>query len=223
MTALLYSFRRCPYAMRGRMALAMSGLPFEHREIILRDKPASMLGYSPKGTVPVFVTEQGEVIEESIDLVHYALGQNDPEGWLKGLDAASQQMIADNDGPFKHHLDRYKYASRYSEDAKRGDFDPSHRAAAEEYIAKLETRLSSSLFLAGETRGLADMTIFPFIRQFANTDRAWWDGPKVSTVDGDTVNTPPYPKTHKWLEGHLASDLFKSIMSKHPLWVDKVS
>ena len=217
MTALLYSFRRCPYAMRGRMALAISGLEYEHREIILRDKPASMLEFSPKGTVPVFVTAQGDVIEESIDLVHYALGQNDPEGWLDGQDATSAQFMSDNDGPFKHHLDRYKYASRYSDDAKRGDIDLTHRQEAETYIAKLEARLTASPFLAGETRSLADMTIFPFIRQFANTDRDWWDG---SQDDTSEAKNPPYPATHAWLEGHLASDLFKSVMTKFPLWVD---
>ena len=220
MTALLYSFRRCPYAMRGRMALAMSGLPFEHREIILRDKPASMLGYSPKGTVPVFITNSGEVVDESLSLMHHALGQHDPENWLDGKDAKADQFIHDNDGPFKHHLDRYKYASRYSEDAARGDVDLSHREGAQEYIAKLETRLTETPFLSGDTRGFADIAIFPFIRQFANTDRAWWDGPEVTTPDGETVNTPPYPKTHNWLEDHLNSDLFKSIMTKHPLWVD---
>ena len=211
MTAILYSFRRCPYAMRGRMALAISGLDYEHREIILRDKPASMLAYSPKGTVPVFITADGTVIDESIDVVHYALGQNDPEGWLTGQDAASAQFMADNDGPFKHHLDRYKYASRYSDDAKRGDVDLSHRADAETYIQKLEERLTTSPYLAGDTRSLADMTIFPFIRQFANTDINWWNG---------TEGEPPYPAVHKWLMGLMGSDLFKQIMTKHPLWVE---
>ena len=212
MTAILYSFRRCPYAMRGRMALAISGLEYEHRELILRDKPASMLAFSPKGTVPVYITEDGEVIDESIDLVHYALGQNDPEGWLTGQDDMSAQFMSDNDGPFKHHLDRYKYASRYNEDAKRGDVDMGHRADAETYIQKLESRLSDTPYLAGSARGLADMTIFPFIRQFANTDRGWWDGPDDAA--------PPYPAVHKWLEGLMTSELFKEIMTKHPLWVD---
>jgi glutathione S-transferase len=210
MTALLYSFRRCPFAMRGRMALRISGIDYEHREIILRDKPASMLTYSPKGTVPVFITNNRQVIDESLDVMSYALGQNDPEGWLAGKDAAADALLADIDGPFKHHLDRYKYASRYSEDAKRGDVDLSHRHRACEYIQKLETQLSGHAFLAGETRGFADIAIFPFIRQFANTDRAWWDGNTM----------PPYPAVHKWLEGHLTSDLFRSVMTKYPLWVD---
>ena len=214
MTAILYSFRRCPYAMRGRMALAISGLNYEHREIILRNKPASMLRFSPKGTVPVFITADGMVIDESLDVVHYALGQNDPEGWLARKDDMSAQFMADNDGPFKHHLDRYKYASRYNEDAKRGDVDMGHRADAETYIQKLESRLSNAPYLAGETRGLADMTIFPFIRQFANTDINWWNGPEDAA--------PPYPATHKWLTGLIGSDLFKQIMTKHPLWVESI-
>ena len=217
MTPILYSFRRCPYAMRGRMALAISGLDYEHREVLLRDKPASMLKFSPKATVPVFVTTSGEVVEESFDLMHYALGQNDPEGWLAGKDALADRFIADNDGPFKHHLDRYKYASRYSEDAKRGDVDLTHRAAAEDYIQKLEDRLNEAPYLAGEARGLADIAIFPFIRQFANTDRTWWDGPQT---EEDGNKTPPYPAVHKWLTGLMDSDLFKQIMIKHPLWVD---
>lgn len=203
--------------MRGRMALAMSGLDYEHREIILRDKPASMLEYSPKGTVPVFVTEQGEVVDESLSLMHHALGLNDPENWLAGKDTLAVQLIADNDGPFKHHLDRYKYASRYSDEAARGDVDLTHRKGAERYIAKLEARLSETPFLAGDARGFADIAIFPFIRQFANADRAWWDG---VTDEADGARTPPYPATHKWLETHLASDLFLSVMKKRPLWVD---
>lgn len=204
--------------MRGRMALAISGLEYEHREIILRDKPASMLEFSPKGTVPVFVTEQGEVVDESLSLMQHALGLNDPEDWLEGKNARAEQYIADNDGPFKHHLDRYKYASRYSDDAKRGDVDLTHRHAAEGYIAKLEARLNESPFLSGETRGFADIAIFPFIRQFANTDRDWWNGPQNDT---DGTKVPPYPATHAWLEGHLSSELFTSIMAKIPLWVDE--
>jgi len=115
--AILYSFRRCPYAMRARMALHVSGVEYEHREIILRDKPASMLDASPKGTVPVFIKDNGDVIDESLDLALWALSQNDPLGWLNGHDA---DLIAQNDGPFKYHLDRYKYASRYQDNVPRG-------------------------------------------------------------------------------------------------------
>ena len=108
--AVLYSFRRCPYAMRARMALSVSGAPYEHREVVLRDKPPQMLEVSPKGTVPVLVTAEGEVLEESLDIMRWALGQGDPEGWLDRDDPA---LVETNDGAFKHHLDRYKYATRY--------------------------------------------------------------------------------------------------------------
>ncbi|MEC7534164.1 MAG: glutathione S-transferase N-terminal domain-containing protein, partial [Pseudomonadota bacterium] len=119
---ILYSFRRCPYAMRARMALSSSGLEYEHREVVLRDKPPEMLEVSPKGTVPVLVTETGKVIEESLDIMRHALAVKDPEGWLERDDP---ELVAANDGPFKHHLDRYKYATRYA------DVDPEeHRSAA---------------------------------------------------------------------------------------------
>ncbi len=127
--AVLYSFRRCPYAMRARMALLVSGATYEHREVVLRDKPAAMLEASPKGTVPVFVTEDGVVLEESLDIMRWALGNSDPERWL---DDANANLIEANDGPFKHHLDRYKYATRYD------DVDPEeHRAAALAHLRQL--------------------------------------------------------------------------------------
>lgn len=205
MPAILYSFRRCPYAMRGRMALHVSGVQYEHREIILRDKPAAMLNASPKGTVPVFITEQEQIIDESLDLMLWALKKHDPLGWLKTDMDEALSVIRTNDGPFKHHLDRYKYASRYKSDAKRGDVDTDHRIEAEVHIQSLENRLVSRPHLMGETQTLADVAIFPFIRQFANTDSNWWE-------------TNPYPRTRDWLLRHVESDLFKSIMTKHKLW-----
>lgn len=208
MSAILYSFRRCPYAMRGRMGLHVSGLEYEHREIILRDKPAAMLEASPKGTVPVYIKPDGEVIEESLDLLRWALSQNDPLGWLDCDIADADALIAANDGPFKHHLDRYKYASRYKETAARGDIDLSHRFEAEKQIAVLEARLSSAEYLLGDKQTIADIAVFPFIRQFANTDKNWWDN-------------APYPNTQAWLTRHLESDLFKTIMKKHPLWASE--
>ncbi|MGJ8563369.1 MAG: glutathione S-transferase [Alphaproteobacteria bacterium] len=205
MTAILYSFRRCPYAMRGRMALHASNAVYEHREIVLRDKPDAMLKVSPKGTVPVFVTESGDIVDESLDLMHWALSRNDPLGWL-GCDLkAAQALITANDGPFKHHLDRYKYASRYKDDAARGDVDLTHRSEAVKHIDVLETHLSAHDYLLDPKESLADIAIFPFIRQFANTDRDWWD-------------SAPYPRTQAWLTRHMESDLFKTIMKKHPVW-----
>ena len=203
--ALLYSFRRCPYAMRGRMGLKVSGLDYEHREILLKDKPAHMLELSPKGTVPVFQTDDGQVIDESLDLLNFAIAVNDPLGWLNCDLASAKDLIAHNDGPFKHHLDRYKYASRYDEKAKRGDVDIDHRTACEKTLSIYETRLSNHEFLMGERQTIADIAIFPFIRQFANTDIKW-------------RNNSPFPKTKSWLLRHTESELFLSIMKKFPLW-----
>jgi glutathione S-transferase len=194
---VLYSFRRCPYAMRARMALSVSDAQYEHREVVLRDKPPQMLEASPKGTVPVLVAENGEVLEESLDVMRWALGQSDPEGWLDRDDPA---LIEANDGPFKHHLDRYKYATRYD------DVDPEeHRAAALDILRTLEERLEAGAYLCGEQRGFADIAIFPFIRQFANADRAWFD-------------VQDLPKLQAWLEGLITSDLFTGVMQKHPQW-----
>ncbi|WP_026940772.1 glutathione S-transferase [Hellea balneolensis] len=203
--AILWSFRRCPYAMRGRMGLKVSGIDYEHREIILRDKPKTMLDASPKGTVPVFIKDDGNVIEESLDLLHWALSRNDPLGWLDCDLEAANTLIMANDTDFKHHLDRYKYASRYSEDAKRGDTDLSHRLEAEKHIQTLENFLESGPYLLGEKQTIADIAIFPFMRQFSNVEPDWW-------------NSGPYPKTLKWLSQHVESELFKSIMIKYPLW-----
>ena len=206
MTAILYSFRRCPYAMRGRMGLHVSGLKYEHREVVLRDKPDHMLEVSPKGTVPVYIKADGAVIEESLELLKWALAQNDPRGWLECDKDKANELIAAIDGPFKHHLDRYKYASRYSDSAKRGDVDLSHRAEAEKHIQTLEDQLAEGDFLLGDKQSIADIAIFPFIRQFANTDLNWW-------------NENPYSKTRNWLVRHVESDLFKSIMTKYPQWI----
>lgn len=205
MTAILYSFRRCPYAMRARMALHVSGTEYEHREVLLRDKPDAMLAASPKGTVPVFVMADGTVIDESYDVMEWALGQNDPLGWMDCDQEKAEFLIDRNDGPFKHNLDRYKYASRYSDDAKRGDIDLTHRRAAEEHIQIIEQNLEKNKYITGKTQSIADIAIFPFIRQFANTDKNWWD-------------QSPYPRTRDWLMRHTESDLFKTIMTKHPLW-----
>ncbi|MDA8708643.1 glutathione S-transferase [Hellea sp.] len=205
MGAILYSFRRCPYAMRGRMGLKVSGLDYEHREVLLRNKPQEMLDTSPKGTVPIFIKDDGQVIDESLNLLNWALAQNDPLGWLNCDLEAANALITATDTEFKHHLDRYKYASRYSDDAKRGDVNLSHRADAESHIGVLEEHLKNGPYLLGETQTIADIAIFPFLRQFANVEPEWW-------ADA------PYPKTRDWLTRHVESDLFKSVMTKYPLW-----
>ena len=192
----LYSFRRCPYAMRGRMGLAISETPVRLREIILRDKPDEMLKASPKGTVPVLI-DDGVVVDESLDVMRWALAKNDPEDWAHTLD---DPLIEENDGPFKHHLDRYKYATRYE------DADPEeHRAAGFAFLKKLEERLTSNSYLGGDKRSGVDIAIFPFVRQFRIADPVWFDA-------------APIPKTLRWLNEMVDSDLFKSVMKKYPLW-----
>ena len=193
---ILYSFRRCPYAMRARMALLVSGRRVELREILLRDKPAHMLALSPKGTVPVLALPDGRVIDQSIDIMRWALAGHDPEQWLTGDDA---ELIAANDGPFKHHLDRYKYASRHG-------VDPiEHRDAALALLESLERRLEASGHLCGATRSLTDIALFPFIRQFAATEPTWFARQPLRRVQG-------------WLAGHLESDLFARAMIRHTPW-----
>lgn len=191
--------------MRGRMGLHVSALDYEHREVLLREKPAQMLEVSPKGTVPVYIQENGDIIDESLDLLRFALAQNDPHHWMDCDTDDADALITANDGPFKHNLDRYKYASRYSDDAARGDVDLSHRLAAEDHLKTLETRLEMNSYLMGDTQTYADIAIFPFIRQFANTDLDWWV-------------QAPYPNLRAWLSLHIESDLFKVIMKKHPQW-----
>lgn len=193
---ILYSFRRCPYAMRARMALLVSGTPFELREIKLSAKPDTMLSASPKGTVPVLVFADGEVIDESLEIMRWALNQSDPEHWLAGDDTTLIEM---NDGPFKHHLDRYKYAARHSSDPI------EHRSAAIKILEKLEDRLLRENFFMGHSSALADIAIMPFVRQFAQADRTFFDA-------------QPLPALHRWLAWHLATDLFAEAMVKLKLW-----
>lgn len=193
---LLYSFRRCPYAMRARMAIAISGVPVRLREVLLRDKPDEMLAASPKGTVPVLIDDKA-VIDESLAVMDWALSRNDPENWRTRDDA---KLIAENDGDFKHHLDRYKYATRYD------DADPNeHRAEGVKFLEQLAARLEKQPFLCGDERGRADIAIFPFVRQFRIADMDWFDN-----------NAPAQVRT--WLKGLMGSELFQSIMKKYPQW-----
>ena len=200
---ILYSFRRCPYAMRARMALWVAGIPVELREVKLADKPRELGEASAKATVPVLVTHDG-VIDESLAIMRWALGESDPEGWLNGDDEA---LIERNDGPFKHHLDRYKYPVRYPDENEgyESAFSLHHRAQGLTILQKLDTLLADSKQLCGDRPTLADIALFPFIRQFANTDRAWFDAQDL-------------PHLQRWLEGHLASDLFHAIMPKFAPW-----
>ncbi|MGB6229587.1 MAG: glutathione S-transferase N-terminal domain-containing protein [Litorimonas sp.] len=201
---ILYSFRRCPYAMRARMALDVSGIRVEHREVALRNKPDAMLKASPKGTVPVLVTEDGKVIDESLEIMIWALDRNDPEGWLEAADADS--IFVDTFlSEFKTVLDRYKYASRYDPEARRGDVDTAHRGHALDLIETHFVPLESRPFLGGGSPRLADMATFPFVRQFANVEPDWW---RQSAPAG----------TRRWLTGLVESPRFQRIMGKHDLW-----
>lgn len=193
---VLYSFRRCPYAMRARMTLLVSRLSFEIREVVLRDKPALLITASRKATVPVLVLADGRVIDESLDIIRWALRHADPEDWLGGDDEA---MIDHFDTRFKHHLDRTKYAERY-------DADPLiHRAAALEMLQILEARLAGQTNLCRAARALTDIAIMPFVRQFAAIDRPWF-------------GAQPIPRVRQWLARHLASPLFERSMLRLPPW-----
>jgi glutathione S-transferase len=193
---ILYSFRRCPYAMRARMALLVSGVACEVREVKLRDKPADLIELSPKGTVPVLLAPDGRVVDQSIDIMRWALLRHDPEGWLASAD---DPLIALNDGAFKFHLDRYKYPDRHQSDPA------EHRAAAVDMLQLLEARLSRAANLAGAARSFSDIAIIPFVRQFANTDRVFFDALRL-------------PGLQQWLASHIASPLFETAMITRPRW-----
>ena len=199
---VLYSFRRCPYAMRARLAVKASGLAVALREVVLRDKPAELLAISPKATVPVLQLPDGRVLEQSLDIMRWALALNDPQGWLRDGEQADVQALIDlNDGPFKQSLDRYKYASR----------DPEKSAEAwreqgiGQLLSPLEIRLSRHRFLLRDTPSLADMALLPFVRQFAGVDEAWFD-------------TCALPRLRDWKQQLTATPLFASVMQKYDAW-----
>ncbi|MGY2298565.1 glutathione S-transferase [Pseudomonas yamanorum] len=192
---VLYSFRRCPYAMRARMALRYSGVAVQIIEVSLKAKPAEMLALSPKGTVPVLSVD-GRVIDESLAIMRWALAQNDPEGWLLEDDGATQALIEENDQGFKYQLDRYKYAERYPEQPME-----HYRAEGEVFLSKLEGLLAQREYLLAGHLSLADVALAPFVRQFAHVDREWF-------------GRAPYPRLQAWLQRFLESPLFIAIMAK---------
>jgi glutathione S-transferase len=206
MLPILYSFRRCPYAMRARLALYASGIAIELREVELRNKPESMLAASPKGSVPVLVLPDGQVIDESWAIMLWALHQHDPEGWLGKNDAhvdAASPLIIENDTTFKGNLDRYKYPDRYPEHTQ-----IHYRIQAEIFLQRLEQRLRATPHLLGDTLSIADAGVFPFIRQFAGVDKHWFA-------------QAPYPSLRRWLKILLNSDRFDAVMRKYPPWKPK--
>ena len=202
---ILYSFRRCPYAIRTRMALSYAAIDVEHREVLLRDKPTAMLKVSPKGTVPVLELGDGQILDQSLEIMHWALGQNDPNDWRgkerqQSLQAKGEALIDENDSAFKSALDRYKYATRYP------DASPlANRKLAEIFLEKLEGAFNTHPFLLGDSIALADVAIFPFVRQFAGVDRDWFDG-------------AGFPKVFAWLRAFETGTLFLGVMQKRSPW-----
>ncbi len=199
MTATLFSFRRCPYAMRARMALHYAGCAVQIEEVSLKHKPARMLEYSPKGTVPVLV-DGDRVLEQSLDIMHWALAQNDPDNWLlidNGEERRTiQALIEENDQVFKAHLDRYKYHVRHPQHSQQ-----YYRAQGEVFLSKLEARLQHRDFLITGHLTLADVALAPFIRQFGAVDPQWFA-------------TSPYPALRGWLQRFVESALFRAVMVK---------
>ncbi|WP_336352517.1 glutathione S-transferase [Pseudomonas atacamensis] len=195
----LYSFRRCPYAMRARMALRYAGVPVEIVEVSLKDKPAQMLALSPKGTVPV-LNADGVVIDESLQIMRWALAQNDPDDWMLAGDSFAalwmEKLIEGNDQIFKSALNRYKYAERYPEQPME-----AYRAEGALFLQKLDELLEGRDYLLAEHPSLADIALLPFVRQFAHVDREWFA-------------QTPYVRLQAWLQRLLESELFISIMKK---------
>lgn len=196
---LLYSFRRCPYAIRARMAITAATVPVRLEEVSLKDKPQAMLEYSSKGTVPVLV-DGDKVIDESLEIMQWALAQNDPNDWYVSLSQEelgnSEKMIRDNDGEFKGWLDRYKYADRHPEHSQE-----YYRGQCDRYLTSLEAILQQQPYLVSQQITFADIAIFPFIRQFSMVDQAWF-------AQG------PYPNLFRWLTSLLELPLFIRVMEK---------
>lgn len=197
---LLYSFRRCPYAMRARMAIAYARQTVEIREITLKQKPSSLLNFSPKATVPVLVLEDGTVIDQSLDIMRWALSKHDPDNWQENV-TQQEALISTNDTDFKESLDRYKYADRHPET------ELYYREDCYRFLNDLETQLQAKNYLFGDNFCLADIAIFPFIRQFAHVDLRWFENTEWHAVK-------------RWLEEFKTSELFSSIMHKYPAWAE---
>jgi glutathione S-transferase len=189
--------------MRSRLALLASGLDYEHREVVLRDKPAAMLAASPKGTVPVLVLQNaqvmGEVIDQSVDIMLWALRQHDPYHWLDNEEDALK-WIARCDGDFKFHLDRYKYPNRYE-----GADALLHRSKAAEFAAEIESHVFQNNYKFNSSLGIYYASYMPFIRQFSNTDKIWFAA-------------QPWPHLQAALASFEASAEFKTIMQTYPQW-----
>lgn len=203
---ILYSFRRCPYAMRARLGLLASGIVYEHREVVLRNKPADMLVASPKGTVPVLILPSGEVIDQSVDIMLWALRENDPFNWL-AHEAEALNWIEQCDGDFKYHLDRYKYPNRY-DGANNDKYATEHRDKAALFADLVNIQLqetSQNKYQFNSSIGIYNAGYMPFFRQFMNTDKTWFAA-------------QPWPSLQAALAGFEASAEFKTVMQTYPQW-----
>lgn len=199
--ATLYSFRRCPYAMRARLGLLFAGMKVELREVVLKNKPPQMLAISPKGTVPVLQLTDGTVIDESRDIMLWALEQNDSRNLLdKAVRTEADALIDQNDNEFKYWLDRYKYADRHLEMTQE-----EYRQRGEVFLQQLEKQLEKHAYLLGDDVTVADIGIMPFVRQFAHVDREVFYG-------------LPYPNLQCWLQDWLQHPLFLQAMTKFKPW-----
>ena len=200
MRPILYSFRRCPYAMRARMALRRASITVELREVSLGDKPKALLELSPKGTLPVLLADE-LMLDESLDIMYWAIGQADPGQWLDAdLQARTESLISENDGSFKSHLDQYKYWDRFPAQSQQ-----YYRQQGETFLLKLEQLLQANQYLLADRPTLADIAVFPFVRQFAFVDKHWFDN-------------AGYSQLQLWLQGFLESPLFIQSMDKQPPW-----
>ncbi|MCP8898125.1 glutathione S-transferase [Gilvimarinus xylanilyticus] len=195
----LYSFRRCPYAIRARLGLLFAGISVELREVVLKHKPPQMLQISPKGTVPVLQLPNGSVIEESRDIMIWALEQGDPQGLLYG-GARAEALIERNDSEFKHWLDRYKYFDRHPAMSQ-----TEYRKRGEAFLQTLEQLLDKNSYLLGDRPSTPDIGVMPFVRQFAHVDR-------------DVFYSLPYPHLQAWLKQWLEHSLFVRAMVKYQPW-----
>ncbi|HET8870057.1 MAG TPA: glutathione S-transferase [Aquabacterium sp.] len=201
---ILYSFRRCPYAMRARLALKYAGQTVRLREVVLRAKPAHLLSISPKGTVPVLLLSDGTVIEQSLDIMHWACTQHDPDGWLmQAGEAAARNWLSLNDGPFKVMLDRYKYADRHPEKSAEAWRDE----ALALMLQPMDEVLQREPYLMGAQLSLIDMALMPFVRQFSQVESSWF-------------TQTPLLGVQRWLNHLLRMPLFESVMAKYEPWIE---
>ncbi|MCG9640479.1 glutathione S-transferase [Vibrio sp. Isolate34] len=201
---ILYSLRRCPYAMRGRMGIALSQQKVLLREIVTKDKPSELLASSPKGTVPVLVLPQGTIIEQSIEVMIWALEQNDPQDLMRSSEPELNQeileLIARNDNEFIGHLEKYRASVRY-----RNIDTEQRRKTCEGFISELESKLAQHEYLFGDTPSLADFAVMPFVSQFVRVEKKWFVKSEYQSVG-------------RWLRAHLDSKLYTQVMKQYPLW-----